>query len=105
MPVVLTTTRAVRKRIDLGRAVPLEPIAECIEAARRGRTPQQQRKGVVDSEQYLADHSHEVPIHVIPCIKVWSETPSPAMPAALFGSSLPRAGLAGWASGMGSAAS
>jgi len=30
---VLTTTRAVRKRIDLGRTVPVELIAECIEVA------------------------------------------------------------------------
>jgi nitroreductase len=30
---VLTTTRAVRKRIDLKRPVPMELIAECIEVA------------------------------------------------------------------------
>jgi nitroreductase len=30
---VLTTTRAVRKRLDLGRAVPLALVSECIEVA------------------------------------------------------------------------
>lgn len=108
---VLTTTRAVRKRLDLGRPVPMELIAECIEVAlqapsggnRQGwhfvvvtdsekkrqiadyyrqswtayrsaqswnyakEDPRQQRVGaVVDSAQYLADHFHEVPVHVIP---------------------------------------
>jgi nitroreductase len=131
---VLTTTRAVRKRIDLGRTVPLELIAECIEVAlqapsggnRQGwhfvvvtdpekkaqiadyyrrswaaykaaqrwdyaqEDPRQQRKGaVIDSAQYLADHFHEVPVHVIPCIEGRSETLTHAATAALFGSVLP----------------
>jgi nitroreductase len=131
---VLTTTRAVRKRIDLGRPVPMELIAECIEVAlqapsggnrqtwhfvvvtdpekkaqiaehyRRSWTaykaaqrwdyaqedPRQQRKdAVVDSAQYLADHFHEVPVHVIPCIEGRSENLSHAAAAALFGSIVP----------------
>jgi nitroreductase len=131
---VLTTTRAVRKRIDLGRTVPMELIAECIEVAlqapsggnRQGwhfvvvtdpekkaqiadyyrqswtaykaaqrwdyarEDPRHQRKGaVVDSAQYLADHFHEVPVHVISCIEGRSETLSHAATAALFGSIVP----------------
>ena len=131
---VLTTTRAVRKRIDLGRPVPMGLIAECIEVAlqapsggnrqpwrfvvvtdpekkaqiaeyyRRAWTayragqrwdyaqddPRQQRKdAVVDSAQYLADHFHEVPVHVIPCIEGRSETLGHAAAAALFGSIVP----------------
>ncbi|NUR94148.1 MAG: nitroreductase family protein [Kribbellaceae bacterium] len=33
---LLTTTRTVRKRLDLGRAVPLEVVKECIEIALQG---------------------------------------------------------------------
>jgi nitroreductase len=32
---LLTTTRSVRKRLDLGRSVPIELIHECLEAARQ----------------------------------------------------------------------
>jgi nitroreductase len=107
---LLTTTRAVRKRLDLGRPVEPEVIEECLrlaiqaptggnsqgwrwivvtdpdkraaiaEAYRATWVPyraasqanvadgdlQQQR--VIDSASYLADHLHEVPVHVIPCI-------------------------------------
>jgi nitroreductase len=131
---VLMTTRAVRKRIDLERPVPMELLAECIEVAlqapsggnRQGwhfvvvsdpekkariaeyyrqswaayraaqrrdyaqEDPRQQRIGaVVDSAQYLADHFHEVPVHVIPCIEGRPETLPLAATAALFGSVLP----------------
>ncbi|MGZ4689744.1 MAG: nitroreductase family protein [Acidimicrobiia bacterium] len=107
---LLTTTRAVRKRLDLDRPVEPEIVEECLRlaiqaptggnsqgwrwivvtdpekrlaladgyrkvwgpyiAASRNAAPdasaQQQR--VVDSATYLADHLHEVPVHVIPCI-------------------------------------
>jgi nitroreductase len=107
---LLTTTRAVRKRLDLDRPVEPELIEECLRLAIQAPTggnsqgwrwivvtdpakraalaeayrrswepyiaasrdaapvtdPQQQR--VVDSATYLADHLHEVPVHVIPCI-------------------------------------
>jgi nitroreductase len=131
---VLTTTRAVRKRLDLRRAVPMKLIAECIEvalqapsggnrqgwhfvvvtdpekktqiadyyrrswtayrAAQRwdyaGEDPRQQRVGaVIDSAQYLADHFHEVPVQVIPCIEGRSENLPHAASAALFGSIIP----------------
>jgi nitroreductase len=107
---LLMTTRAVRKRLDLGRPVEPEVIEECLRLAVQAPTggnsqgwrwlvvtdpakrlalaelyrevwgpyiaasqnarpdadAQQQR--VVDSSSYLAEHLHEVPVHVIPCI-------------------------------------
>jgi nitroreductase len=106
---LLSTTRSVRKRLDLEREVPREVIMECLRLAtyaptgsnaqswrwivvtdadtRRalaelyagvGRaylamakdsiTDDPQTTRVYDSALYLADHLHEVPVHVIPCI-------------------------------------
>ncbi len=107
---LLTTTRAVRRRLDLGRPVEPEIIEECLRLAiqaptggnsqgwrwivvtdpakrlaladlyRRGwepyiaasrdaaPNPDAQQQRVQDSASYLADHLHEVPVHVIPCI-------------------------------------
>lgn len=111
---LLTTTRAVRKRLDLERPVPRELIEECIEIALQAPTgsnmqgwqwivvddpdlksglaeiyrqtwnvysqmaPPRYEDGdirneqivrVTESSQYLADHLHEVPVLVIPCIR------------------------------------
>jgi nitroreductase len=107
---LLTTTRAVRKRLDLQRPVEPEVIEECLRLAIQAPTggnsqgwrwivvtdpatraviadayratwgpysaasraaiadadTQQQR--VIDSASYLADHLHDVPVHVVPCI-------------------------------------
>ena len=108
---LLTTTRAVRKRLDLTRPVPRELIAECLELAIQAPTggntqrwrwvvvddPEKKaaladmyRAGwrpyleaskaqradagldpetrVSDSADYLADHLHEVPAMLIPCL-------------------------------------
>jgi nitroreductase len=107
---LLSTTRAVRKRLDLGRPVEPVVIAECLRlaiqaptggnsqgwrwivvtdadkraaladayrktwvpyiAASRATNPDvgEQQDRVMDSASYLADHLHEVPVHVIPCI-------------------------------------
>jgi nitroreductase len=110
---LLTTTRSVRKRLDLSRPVPRSVIEECIEiafqapsgsnsqgwsfvvvtdAAKRkaigdyystvftayANAPQPdysadpkraaQQERVRESAQYLADHMHEAPALVIPCI-------------------------------------
>ncbi|HEX6870392.1 MAG TPA: nitroreductase family protein [Micromonosporaceae bacterium] len=147
---VLTTTRAVRKRIDLDRAVPLTLIADCIEIAlqapsggnRQGwhfvvvtdaykrrriaelygqaweqylatqrweydaHDPRQKRIGaVISSAQYLADHLHQVPVHVIPCIEGRLENLPLAAVAARLGSIYPAAWsfmLAARARGLGS---
>ena len=112
---LLTTTRSVRKRLDLTRAVDREVIEECLaiaqqaptasnnqswhfvvvtDAEKRRKLADLYRQGwnayrtssgyagrvqsqdadrsivqqrVVSSSQYLADHLHEVPVHVIPC--------------------------------------
>src|SRR5690349_10060308 len=115
---LLSTTRSVRKRLDLSRPVEPEVIRECLELALQAPTasnsqewqfvvvtgPQQRqalaalyRKGaeryrelmapvyqqqmaaggqeagntikLMESAQYLIDHLHEVPVHVIPCIQ------------------------------------
>ncbi len=108
---LLTTTRAVRKRLDLDRPVPRELIAECLDVAIQAPTggntqrwrfvvvddPEKKaaladmyRKGwkpylesskktredagldpetmVSDSADYLADHLHEVPAMLVPCL-------------------------------------
>jgi nitroreductase len=115
---LLTTTRSVRRRLDLSRPVEQEVIRECLELAIQAPTgsnaqgwhfvvvtdPRRRQdlatlygKGgaqykalmapelqklkavneqeartlarVLDSAQYLIDHMHEVPVHVIPCIQ------------------------------------
>jgi len=109
---LLSTTRAVRKRLDFSRPVEPEILRECIELATQaptGSNSQQwhfvvvtdaeKRKALADlyrkswatystqgsrpqdpeqarimdrvrsSSAYLAEHYHEVPVHVIPCIK------------------------------------
>ena len=135
---LLTTTRSVRKRLDLARPVEPEVIRECLEIAlqaptasnsqswhfvvvtdpeprealatlyrkgaeqykalmapvfqKRAASNEQEAKAVArvtDSGQYLIDHLHEVPVHVIPCI--WGRTdhmPTVAQ-AGLWGSIMP----------------
>ncbi len=106
---VLTTTRAVRRRLDLDRPVSLEVIHECLDIALQAPTgfnlqnwrwlvitdPELRRRlgtiyrrslrpfielmdaqtapedtttqRVSTSSWYLAEHLHEVPVHVVPC--------------------------------------
>ncbi len=130
---LLATTRAVRKRLDLGRPVPREVIEECLALAVQAPTGSNsqtwrwvvvddagKRKGladlyrksadaylkqagaeaeqrgdaqtgrVFDSAVFLAEHLHEVPVHLIPCVqgRPSPETP-PAMLAGLYGSIFP----------------
>jgi len=106
---LLTTTRSVRKRLDLTRPVERETVLDCLDVAlqaptggntqrwrwmviddaetrariaemyRRSWAPYieartkefadagvRQDSSIVDSATYLADHLHEVPVHVIP---------------------------------------
>ncbi len=120
---LLSTTRAVRKRLDLTRTVPLEMIEECLRLAvqaptgsnRQGwrwlvvtdadtragladlyrrsfgpyleRGPRSGRRTrVADSAVWLADHLHEVPVHVIPCIEDYTKGQAHA---GVFGSIYP----------------
>jgi nitroreductase len=137
---LLTTTRSVRKRLDLTRPVEPEVIRECLELALQAPTgsnsqgwhfvvvtdPGQRqalatlyRKGaaqymeqrvpvlqkqvasseqeaaalarVLDSGQYLIDHLHEVPVHVIPCIQGRTDHQPIIVQAARWGSIMPAA--------------
>ncbi|MFL5656927.1 MAG: nitroreductase family protein [Ktedonobacteraceae bacterium] len=137
---LLTTTRSVRKRLDLSRPVEPEVIRECLELALQAPTgsnaqswhfvvvtdPQQRqalaalyRKGgaryreltaplmqqrmasneqeattlarVIDSSQYLIDHLHEVPVHVIPCIQGRTDHLPIIAQAGTWGSIMPAA--------------
>lgn len=131
---LLSTTRAVRKRLDLERAVPPEIIRECLEltlqaptgsnrqgwrwivvsdAAKRAALADLYRQGagnyltdgeaqseaagksqdarVFGSAQYLAERLQDVPVHVIPCIRVdhLPENPPRRTWAGLMGSIMP----------------
>ncbi len=137
---LLTTTRTVRKRLDLARPVEPEVIRECLELALQAPTasysqdwhfvavtdPQQRqalatlyRKGaarymelmapvfqqrmasseqeartlarIIDAGQYLIEHLHEVPVHVIPCIQGRTEHLPIIAQAARWGSIMPAA--------------
>ncbi|MEN8184466.1 MAG: nitroreductase family protein [Myxococcota bacterium] len=148
---LLTTTRSVRKRLDLSRPVEPELIERCIEIALQAPTGSNQqgwqflvvtdaekrralaglykkafdayavnnRPGypegdpraaqyprVLDSARYLADHLHQVPVHVIPCVEGRVENAGVIGQASVYGSILPAAWsfmLAARARGLGSA--
>ncbi len=133
---LLTTTRSVRKRLDLTRPVPLDVVRRCLEIAvqaptgsnaqgwhflvveeaakRRGladlyrkafeayrdnnaNLPQlkesdprfHQMMRIAESAIHLAQHLHEVPLHVVPCILGRVEHLPVAMQASTYGSILP----------------
>ncbi len=110
---LLSTTRSVRRRLDLDRPVPISLLEECLSVALQaptggniqnwrfilvtnadkreaiaalyrdawerylaGQAPTYQpddprhdaHPKVVASAQYLADHLHEVPVHLVPCV-------------------------------------
>jgi nitroreductase len=142
---LLSTTRAVRKRLDLNRPVEREVLLDCVRLAQQaptgsnaqgwqwlivtdeakraglaeiyrdvsadyfassvGDVPEQTRR-VRESALYLRDHLHEVPVHVIPCIKGRADRVPPQQAAGFYGSILPAAWsflLALRARGLGSA--
>jgi nitroreductase len=131
---LLSTTRAVRRRLDLSRPVERAVLEECLTLAqqapsgsnrqgwhfvvvtdpakraalaaiyRRGweryvadpsplQHPDPARRVVQErvraSAQYLADHMHEVPVHVIPCIAGRTDGQPAAAQAGVWGSILP----------------
>jgi nitroreductase len=130
---LLTTTRAVRRRLDFERPVEREVVLDCLRVAlqapsggnsqpwrwlviddpdvraalgdlyREGYGPyiEMQKAAVreaggdddsaiIRSSDYLAEHLHEAPIHVIPCLlDRLPERPSPADTAGFYGSILP----------------
>lgn len=134
---LLTTTRTVRKRLDLTRPVEPEVIEECLRLAiqaptgsnaqgwrfvvvtdlekkaqigelykksfftynndrqeqrqRAGRELDSQMRRVVSSSMHLANHMHEVPVMIIPCIYGRVEKMDQMAQAGLYGSILPAA--------------
>ena len=131
---VLTTTRSVRRRLDLGRPVDPRLIDECLEIAiqaptggniaryhfvvvtdprkraavadyyrkvffdeylprRAAATPDfpDRDKVFSDSASYLAEHLHEVPVLVIPCVEARPEDKGALAQASAYGNILPAA--------------
>jgi nitroreductase len=131
---VLTTTRSVRRRLDLGRPVDPKVIEECLEIAVQAPTggniaryhfvvvtDPAKKAGVADyyrkvffdeylprrtqakpdfperdrtfsdSAIYLAEHLHEAPVMVIPCVEARPEDKGPLAQASAYGNILPAA--------------
>jgi nitroreductase len=129
---LLSTTRAVRKRLDLDRPVERGVLEECLRLAQQAPTgsylqswqfvviadPELRaglaelwRRGcdsylgrredvgevtgmmgrVLTGVFHLRDHLHEVPVHVIPCIRGRTDGASASRQAAVWGSILPAA--------------
>ena len=126
---LLSTTRAVRKRLDLERPVEREVLEECLALAQQAPTasysqnwhfvvvtdaeqraalgelwrevayPYLERAGersgqfarIGDAVVHLAEHIHEVPVHVIPCVLGRYEGKPNPLVASMFGSIIPAA--------------
>ena len=127
---LLSTTRAVRKRLDLTQPVEREVLEECLQLAQQAPTasysqnwhfvvvtdaekraaigeiwrkvayPYLERGGgpregqgsrIGDAVVHLAEHIHEVPVHVIPCVQGRYEGKPNALVASMFGSIIPAA--------------
>jgi nitroreductase len=133
---LLTTTRSVRKRLDLGRPVSREVLLECLDLALQAPTgsnsqgwqwvfvedPDKKQaiaeiyratatpymslprreygegdvRGdrmelVSDSAKYLADHLHEVPVLMIPCLQGRAEKAPLGFSASFWASLFPAA--------------
>ncbi|HZS25356.1 MAG TPA: nitroreductase family protein [Gaiellaceae bacterium] len=127
---LLSTTRAVRKRLDLSRPVEREVLEECFALAQqaptasysqnwhfvvvtdpdkraavgelwrrvaypyleRGGGPREgQRLRIGEAVVHLAEHIHEVPVHVIPCVQGRYEGKPNPLVASMFGSIIPAA--------------
>jgi nitroreductase len=133
---VLTTTRSVRKRLDLDRPVPRAVLLECLELAiqaptgsnaqgwrwvfvedadkkkaladiyranfmmyrqmpepeyAEGDSRGERRASVVSSAEYLAEHMHEVPWLLVPCLEGRVDGLPGGVSASFWGSLLPAA--------------
>jgi nitroreductase len=127
---LLSTTRAVRKRLDLSRPVEREVLEECLRLAQQAPTaaysqnwhfvvvtdpakraalaelwcdvayPYLQRGGgaregqllrISEAVVHLAEHIHEVPVHIIPCVEGRYEGKPNVLVASRLGSIIPAA--------------
>ncbi len=127
---LLSTTRAVRKRLDLTRPVEREVLEECLQLAQQAPTggyqqnwhfvvvqdadkraalaelwkqvayPYLQRGGgaregmmlrISEAVVHMAEHLHEVPVHVIPCVEGRFEGKPNFMVASMYASIIPAA--------------
>jgi nitroreductase len=127
---LLSTTRAVRKRLDLARPVEREVLEDCLRLAQQAPTagysqnwhfvvvtdaekraaiaeywrqvayPYLERGGgpregqmlrIGEAVVHLAEHLHEVPVHVIPCVHGRYEGKANALVASRFASIIPAA--------------
>jgi nitroreductase len=122
---LLSTTRTVRKRLDLSRPVERKLLEECLDLAlqaptggnlqgwhfvlvtdpepkraisdlyRKSKTqndPQStsdEHQKIMDSSAYLAEHLHEVPVLVVPCVEGRVENSPLLVQAVTWGSILP----------------
>jgi nitroreductase len=122
---LLSTTRAVRKRLDLSRPVERRLLEECLDLAlqaptggnvqgwhfvlvtdverkraisdlyRKSKTKNDppstpdEHQRIMDSSAYLAEHLHEVPVLVIPCVEGRVENAPLLVRAVTWGSILP----------------
>ncbi len=148
---LLTTTRSVRKRLDLTRDVSIDEVMECIDIALQAPTGSNRQgwsfvvvtdaekrselarlykdaitlysqmprpeyeagdpreassEKVAESAWYLAEHLHEVPVLLIPCIEGRVEEAGVLAQASIYGSILPAVwsfALAARARGLGTA--
>ena len=126
---LLSTTRAVRRRLDLERPVERELLLDCVRLAQQAPTasntqtwrwlivreaeqrakiariyreiaqvglPQARKQAkdaqtvrVYDSAEWLAEHLHEVPVLVVPCVSGYDPSAGSGTAAALYGSIYP----------------
>ena len=56
-----------------------------------GEEPSAQMMRVISSARYLADHMHEAPMMIFPCVQGRAQNASPAANAGLYGSIIPAA--------------
>src|SRR6266536_289152 len=74
---VLATTRSVRKRLDLARPVERAALGELwrsvagpyLERRSAAAGADERVARIGDAVRHLAEHIHEVPVHVIPCVE------------------------------------
>jgi nitroreductase len=76
-----------RRGFEIYKSLPI--AATNLPFADPARRATQQR--VMDSIAYLAEHIHEVPVYVIPCISPRTDEQPPVMHSALWGSIAPAA--------------